>query len=622
MLNTILLTLAKSIDYDVLSSAKNKELETNEKWGLAEESEYFANKVKLYRQDKLNADEFRRFRLQNGAYGSRLNSEFSMIRIKVPGGDITPTQLEKVASLSESFSIGSAHVSTRQNIQLHWVQLEDVSEVFRGLAEVGLTSREACGNTIRNVMCSHFAGVCPNEPFDTTPYAKAIARFFLRNPICQNLPRKFKFNFSCCPEHGYVRIADVGLVPTVRDGVRGFRVYLGGGLGAASFIGHLLEEFTPESRLLSTSIATIRLYDRLGNRENLARNRMRYLVSEIGWEKFQGLLLKERILVEATISIPTRKSYDGFLNTGDLNNTSISSTSTKSKTTLPVINSNSADTPYTRWLNTNVVAQKQSGYYSVYITLGAGDITSSQLRIFAECIREFSLEKKARTTPQQNFLVRYIKADQLPKVFQKLSGNGLGNPGANTIVSTVGCSGTTSCNLAITNSHRLAKEIQSKFLELNIDLDKDFVDSSIKISGCPNSCGQHEVATIGFYGGATRIGTSMVPIYTMLFAGSTGENGELGKAIMRVPAKKVLDVVLKIFEYFKKERTGNEKLSEWIYKISNGNGSGEIKNVDDMKKLLLPIIELPAFSTAPDFYKDYGTDTNFVAKTARGECAA
>jgi len=308
LLNTILLTLAKSIDYDVLSSAKNKELETNEKWGLAEESEYFANKVKLYRQDKLNADEFRRFRLQNGAYGSRLNSEFSMIRIKVPGGDITPTQLEKIASLSESFSIGSAHVSTRQNIQLHWVQLEDVSEVFRGLAEVGLTSREACGNTIRNVMCSHFAGVCPNEPFDTTPYAKAIARFFLRNPICQNLPRKFKFNFSCCPEHGYVRIADVGLVPTVRDGVRGFRVYLGGGLGAASFIGHLLEEFTPESRLLSTSIATIRLYDRLGNRENLARNRMRYLVSEIGWEKFQGLLLKERILVEATISIPTTRS--------------------------------------------------------------------------------------------------------------------------------------------------------------------------------------------------------------------------------------------------------------------------------------------------------------------------
>lgn len=618
----LLLTLVKSIDYDILTSSKNKELDTNEKWGLAEESEYFANKVKLYRQDKLNADEFRRFRLQNGAYGSRLNSEFSMIRIKVPGGDITPIQLEKIASLSESFSIGSAHVSTRQNIQLHWVQLEDVSEVFRGLADVGLTSREACGNTIRNVMCSHFAGVCPNEPFDTTPHAKAIARFFLRNPICQNLPRKFKFNFSCCSDHGYVRIADVGLVPTIRDGVKGFRVYLGGGLGAASFIGHLLEEFTPESRLLSTSIATIRVYDRLGNRENLARNRMRYLVNEIGWEKFQSILLKERTVVEATISISTRNSYDDFLNAGEIaNNTSISST-IDSKKKLPVLNSNSTDTPYSRWLNTNVVSQKQSGYYSVYITLGAGDITSSQLRVLAECVREFSLEKKARNTPQQNFLIRYIKSDQLPKIFQKLSSNGLGNPGANTIVSTVGCSGTTSCNLAITNSHRLAKEIQSKFLELNIDADNDFVDSTIKISGCPNSCGQHEVATIGFYGGASRVGTSMVPIYTMLFGGSTGENGELGKAIMRVPAKKVMNVVLKIIENFKKERKNGEKLNEWIYKISIGNGTGEIKTIDDLKKILLPVVELPSFSSAPDFYKDYGTDSNFVAKTARGECAA
>ncbi|KAA2283886.1 nitrite/sulfite reductase [Candidatus Nitrosocosmicus sp. SS] len=612
------------MEYDVLSSSKKKDQDTNEKWGLAEESEYFANKVKLYRQDKLNADEFRRFRLQNGAYGSRLNSEFSMIRIKVPGGDITPSQMEKIASLSESFSIGSAHVSTRQNIQLHWVQLEDVSEVFRGLAEVGLTSREACGNTIRNVMCSHFAGVCPNEPFDTTPHAKAIARFFLRNPICQNLPRKFKFNFSCCAEHGYVRIADVGLVPTIKDGIRGFRIYLGGGLGAASFIGHLLEEFTPESRLLSTSIATIRLYDRLGNRENLARNRMRYLVSEIGWEKFQELLLKERILVEATISIPTKTTFDGFLRSsskaGDLaiNQSTLNSRGKK----LPVINSGSSNSPYDRWLNTNVVAQKQPGLYSAYITLGAGDITANQLRVLAECLREFSMEKKARTTPQQNFLIRYIKADQLPKIYNRLSGIGLGNPGANTIVSTVGCSGTTSCNLAITNSHRLAKEIQSKFLELNIDTDHDFVDSTIKISGCPNSCGQHEVATIGFYGGASRIGTSMVPIYTMLFAGSTGESGELGKAVMRVPSKKVIDVVMKIIEIYKKEKTNGEKLNEWIHKVSVGSGTNGVKNMEDMKKILSPIIELPPLTSAPEFYKDYGNDTNFVAKTARGECAA
>ncbi len=611
--------MVNSVDSDILSSSKKKNLNSDENWGLVEESEYFANKVKLYRQDKLNADEFRRFRLQNGAYGSRLNSEFSMIRIKVPGGDISPEQMEKIANLAESFSIGSAHVSTRQNIQLHWVQLEDVSEVVRGLAEGGLTSREACGNTIRNVMCSHFAGVCSNEPFDVTIYAKAIAKFFLRNPLCQNLPRKFKFNFACCSEHGFVRIADVGLVPTVRDGVRGFRIYLGGGLGAASFIGHLLEEFTPESRLLSTSISTIRLYDRLGNRENLARNRMRYLVNEMGWEKFQSLLLKERVIVEATTSIPTKNSFDDVLNTG---NNAISIPTVSSKKTLPLINSGNVQTPYNRWLNTNVVAQKQSGYYSVYITLGAGDITSNQLRALAECIREFSVEQKARTTPQQNFFIRHIKSESIPKIFAKLSSVGLGNPGANTLVSAVGCSGTTSCNLAITNSHRLAKEIQSKFLELNFDMDHDFDTSAIKISGCPNSCGQHEVATIGFYGGASRIGNSMAPTYTMLFAGSTGETGELGKTVMRVPAKRVIDVVLKIIECYKEEKNSNEKLHDWIYNISIGHGNGQIKTLEDIKNILVPVAKLPSFDENPDSYKDYGADSSFIAKTARGECAA
>ncbi|MDQ5860042.1 MAG: nitrite/sulfite reductase, partial [Thermoproteota archaeon] len=236
----------------------------NPRWGREEETEIFAKNVRLFRQGKISDDDFRRFRLQHGAYGSRLRMDYSMVRIKVPGGEITPEQLEKIASLSEAFSIGSAHVSTRQNIQLHWVQLEDVSEVMRGLVEVGLTTREACGNTVRNVMCSHFAGVCPSEAFDTTPYAKAIARFLLRNPMCQNLPRKFKINFSCCDSHGLVRVADIGLVPTVKklssssssstmttttensaETIRGFKIYLGGGLGAASFIGHLLEDFTP-----------------------------------------------------------------------------------------------------------------------------------------------------------------------------------------------------------------------------------------------------------------------------------------------------------------------------------------------------------------------------------------
>jgi len=595
----------------------------NPKWGREEETEVFAKKVKLFRQGKISEDDFRRFRLQHGAYGSRLHMEYSMVRIKVPGGEITPDQIEKIASLSEAFSIGSAHVSTRQNIQLHWVQLEDVSEVMRGLVETGLTTREACGNTIRNVMCSHFAGVCPNENFDATPYSMAIAKFFLRNPMCQNLPRKFKINFACCDQHGLVRVADIGLVPATRveNGrtTRGFKIYLGGGLGAASFIGHLLEDFTPEDRVLATCMATVRLFDRHGNRENMARNRMRYLVHEMGWEKFQKMALKERSIVEMTTSYSSGQQYD-VKSQEDTRQLPKAPRMAK----LPVLNDQvTKDSPaFERWLHTNVVPQKQDGYFTVFITLGAGDITASQLRVLASAIRDYSAESVARNTPQQNFAVRYVRGTELRDFYEKLASAGLANPGALTIASAVGCSGTTSCNLAITNSHRLAKEVQRKFLELGLDTDDSLRDATIKISGCPNSCGQHEIATIGFFGGATRVNNSMTPTYTMLFGGSAGEQGELAKAAMRVPAKRVIDTVLKVIELYKQQKTGNESLHHWVVNVTKGQGPAGIKNLEGLKAALAQVIQLPTPDQDPEAYRDYGSDSTFSAKTARGECAA
>jgi sulfite reductase beta subunit-like hemoprotein len=592
---------------------------SNPKWGKEEETEIFGQNVKLFRKGKISEDDFRRFRLQHGAYGSRLQQNYSMVRIKVPSGEMTPEQLEKIASLSEAFSIGSAHVSTRQNIQLHWVQLEDVSEVMRGLVEVGLTTREACGNTVRNVMCSHFAGICADEEFDSTPYAKAIARFFLRNPVCQNLPRKFKINFACCSKHGLVRIADIGLIPAKKDGSNGFKIYLGGGLGAASFIGHQLEEFTSEVRLVSTCMAVIRLFDRLGNRENMARNRMRYLVNEMGWEKFQKLVIKERSNVEMTVSLETLDRYKVETESQNIRQL-------PNGKKLPLINEKvdvNSD-PYKRWLHTNVVSQKQNGYFVVFITLGAGDITASQLRSLAKTIREYSGEGCARNTPNQNFAIRFIKAKDLPEFYNDLAKIGLANPGALTMSSAVGCSGTTSCNLAITNSHRLAKEIQSKFIELGLDTADDLRDSTIKISGCPNSCGQHEIATIGFYGGASRIGGTMTPTYTMMFGGRDGEDGLLGRTVMRVPAKRVIPTLTKIIEIYRKERSENESLSVWIGKLINGavNVNGQVRNLDDIKTVLMSTISLPSAEEDPEAYMDYGNDIKFSAKTAKGECAA
>ncbi|MEX2348916.1 MAG: nitrite/sulfite reductase, partial [Nitrosopumilaceae archaeon] len=351
-------------------------------WSKIEESEKFAETVKLYRQGKINHDDFRRFRLQHGAYGSRMTDNYSMVRIKIPAGEIYPDQLDKIAQLSEAYSIGSAHVSTRQNIQLHWVILEDVSEIIRGLAEVGLTSREACGNTVRNVMCSPLAGVCPDEIFDPTPFALAVAKFLLRNPLNQALPRKFKINFTCCEKHGMARIADIGLIPqkVEKDGKiqQGFKIFLGGGLGAQSFVAHQLEEFTPEEDLVYTTIAVLRIFDRMGNRENMARNRMRYLVNEMGWEKFQTLVLKERAIVRATQSVIVKLEIDKVPEA--LNKITISSETP------------SLPSGFARWAKSNTVKQKQNGYSTVFLTLESGDVTANQLRAIAQIAREFSAE--------------------------------------------------------------------------------------------------------------------------------------------------------------------------------------------------------------------------------------
>ncbi|MGQ0638915.1 MAG: nitrite/sulfite reductase [Nitrososphaerota archaeon] len=581
-------------------------------WGKIEEAEKFAETVKLYRQGKINHDDFRRFRLQHGAYGSRMTDNYSMVRIKIPAGEIYPEQLEKIAQLSEAYSIGSAHVSTRQNIQLHWVILEDVSEIIRGLAEVGLTSREACGNTVRNVMCSPLAGVCPNEIFDPTPYALAVAKFLLRNSLNQALPRKFKINFTCCEKHGMARIADIGLIPQIieKDGKtqQGFKIFLGGGLGAQSFVAHQLEEFTPEEDLVYTAIAVLRIFDRMGNRENMARNRMRYLVNEMGWEKFKTLVLKERAIVRATQSVIVKLEIDKIPEA--LHNVIVSSEAPS----LPA--------GFSRWVKNTTIKQKQNGYSVVFLTLESGDVTANQLRAIAQIAREFSAEGRIRNGFTQDIVFRWVKDDDLSGLYSKLLEVGLANPGALTMASVVGCSGTTSCNLAITNSHRLAKEIQRKFLELKLDMDDDLRDSSIKISGCPNSCGQHEIATIGFYGGGVRMGKNMYPSYTMSLGGRADGQAMLGLTCMKVPAKRVIPVILKVIEIFKSEKKAGESLNSWVHRVIDGYGGSNVKSINDIKQILQPIVTAPTIDVDKDFYADYGSDGGFHAKTGKGECAA
>lgn len=583
-------------------------------WARMAEADAFARNVKLYRQGKYDDESFRRFRLQHGAYGTRMTSDYAMVRIKLPAGEVYPDQLERIADLSESYSIGSAHMSTRENIQLHWVVLEDVSEIMRGLAEVGLTSREACGNTVRNVMCSPLSGVCGDEAFDATPYALATARFMLRNPMNQNLPRKFKFNFTCCEKHGMVRMVDVGLIPQTRtvDGSeqRGFKIFLGGGLGNKSFVGHQLEEFTPEEDLLYTSIATLRIFDRLGDRKNLARNRMRYLVNEMGWEKFQNLVLKERTIVRATQSVVVDLDVD--------------CTPQQIRSPLRVDGSDGSASPdgFARWYKTNTFAQKQPGYRCVFFMLEAGDITASQLRALAQICRDYSAEDTLRAGFNQDLAIRYVREDDLPQVYSRLLESGLAKSGALTMANPIGCSGTTSCNLALTNSHRLAKEVQRKFLELELDQDEALRDSTIKISGCPNSCGQHGIATIGFYGGGGRNGKKMYPLYQMSLGGRSDGQTRLGDTCTRVPAKLVIPVILKIIDIFRQNKKEGDTLDSWVHRIVTGNEDSAVRSVADIQKALAEVIVVPSPEDDEGFYSDYGSDGGYHARTGKGECAA
>jgi sulfite reductase (ferredoxin) len=410
-----------------------------------------------------------------------------------------------------------------------------------------------------------------------------------------------------------IRIVDVGLLPQIQelDGEKqkGFKIFLGGGLGNRSFIGHQLEDFTPVEDLLYTSMAVIRIFDRLGDRKNMARNRMRYLVNDMGWEKFQKLVLKERAIVKSTQSVIVKLNIDENID----------------QIQRPIsVSDESLSVPdgFARWQKTNVEQQSQNGFNSVFIGLESGDITANQLRSVAEIIRNYSAEGFARNGFSQNIIIRYVHDDDLNSLYSQLLETGLAKTGALTMASAVGCSGTTSCNLALTNSHRLAKEVQRKFLELKLDDDEDLRDSTIKISGCPNSCGQHEVATIGFYGGGGRHGTDMFPNYTMSLGGRFDGGSMLGHHTARVPVKRVIPVILKIIELYKENKQSDDTLAKWIDRVVHGNESSKINSIEIIKKEINSFLIPPAVEDEPDFYMDYGSDTSYHTVTGKGECAA
>ncbi len=580
----------------------------------------FRVQLARYQAGDLDQDVFRVFRLTNGIYGQRQGGTAQMVRVKVPYGSMTPEQLEMIGFLVERYSRGWGHITTRQNIQFHFVELDDIPDVMQHLASVGLTTREACGDTVRNVQGCHLAGACPQEVLDITQWAEAAYQHFVRNPIGQRLPRKFKINFSgCATDCGQAMFNDAGVIAVSRirpDGSveRGFRVYIAGGLGANPHPALALEEFTSREDLLPTIEAILRVFDQAGNRDNKLRARLKWLIDTLGFEEVQRRILKSRHFLVASSTWPggipaAVLEYGdqpaGVVAEGEVTQIGHGIDQTFGTATPVSIGGLS---PYVRWHHSNVVRGAGNGSVSAYAWAELGDITADQFRALASIQREF--KAGVRLTNRQNLVFRELTEDQLPLLFERLTAIGMALPGAELSRDVVACPGADTCNLAVTQSRGLAKAIGDRLEEEGLT---EIGGVRINISGCTNSCGQHHSSDIGFFGAERRANGRSAPGYQMLLGGYVGEEQiYFGEKALRLPAKNAAEGAVRVIRRFAGERNAGEKFRSWLDRSGGAAGvAAELKELD----------QFPAFEDNPDFYVDFGETGPYVAEIGESECA-
>ena len=565
----------------------------------------FGSFAEKYMAGQLSDDDFRAQRLRRGVYSQR-QTGVHMIRTKIPGGMLTAAQMDRLASIADEFGGGKGHLTTRQNIQYHFVPLPQVAPLLHQLADVRLTTREACYNTVRNVTACPLSGLLEDEVFDVRPYAQKVAFAFLHKELTDAMPRKFKIAFSGCKEDCMVgAIHDIGLRAVMRDGKRGFRMVVGGGLGPLPTEAHLLDEFVPEENLVSRCEAVLRLFNKNGNRKNKNKARLKFVVRERGWDWVKEQIEAEYADILANGGIATPEAVpDGFggfqatpppLGTG--------------AELPPVLGSNGHSNPeYERWLQTNIREQKQPGYAMVTVKVAQGNLTGSQMHGLAEIARNAG-DGVLRVTIDQNLVVAYIPLRVLPRVYAALSLIGLASAGANEIDDVTTCPGAYSCNLALTKPMNLGAAVA--------DVVKDYSDPNvrklaIKISGCPNSCGQHWIGDIGFYGNARKIDGKEVPYYLMLLGGGYDDAGMMrfGTAVQSIPARLAPQAVRRVLDHFVANRQNGETFREYV-----------LRNKVETFRLMTNDLVKPA-ETFPEMYRDWGDDVEYSLQLGRGECAS
>jgi sulfite reductase (ferredoxin) len=572
----------------------------------------FEIQLKRYLAGEIDDDVFRVFRLNNGIYGQRQGGHNQMIRIKAPFGTITGEQLDRMASIADEFSRGWGHLTTRQAIQFHFVELERVPDLLREIALVGMTSREACGDTVRNVQACHLAGACPSEILDVTPWAEAAFRHFLRNPLGQRLPRKFKINFSGCDtDCGQAMFNDVGIIAATRtldDGSleAGFRVFIAGGLGANPHAALALEPFTPREDLLPTIESVLRVFEQNGNRDNKLRARMKWVVDNLGFEEVQRRVLASRKFLLGSSTwpggIPEAVVLAGDAPAG-LSGT-VAATPMGQGT--PVLLRRPG--AFARWEDSNVIRGVAKGTVSAIAYAKLGDVTSAQFRGLASIVREFGVD--IRVTNRQNFAIRNLTDEQLPMLFDRLTALGMASPSAELVSDVVACPGADTCNLAVTQSRGLADAID---VALQAEGLAEVGGLRINISGCTNSCGQHHVADIGFHGAERRAHGKSAPGYQMLLGGYVGEETiHFAEKATRLPAKAAPEAVVRIVRQFNDERTAGESFRGWLDRSGGARGIGTaLKELD----------RFPKPDENPDFYVDFDETSPYAAEIGESECA-
>lgn len=556
-----------------------------------EDVDLFVERLEAFERGELDADAWRSFRLLNGVYGQRQDG-FMMIRAKLPAGIATPAQLVALADVADLYATGKGHVTTRQNVQFHFVKQELADDALRRLADSGITTKEACGHSVRNWTCCPFAGVAKAEAFDPTPYVEALARHLLRGPYSSTLPRKLKPSLGgCCgTDCSQAFINDLGFLARTQGDQPGFQVLAGGGLSTLRRSALVVEEFVPVAEILEAADAVVRVFHRIGNRHNKAKARLKWAIDKIGADAFLAEYRAERAAIRAEGGVPLV----------------LPPQPAAPARRAPLAQVATLEPGYAEWAADSVRPQKQTGFSTVVVRLILGDITSAQLRAVAELCAQFG-EGEVRLTNEQNLAVRWVPDARLPALHRELARVGLARAGANTIADVTSCPGASTCKLAVTASRGLAG-ILTELLDRRADLARPATGLDIKVSGCPHGCGQHYIAGIGFQGGMRKVAGRPAPQYLVYVGGGIAkDHADFGRLIGKVPARHAAATLERLLDFY----------------IAGGGTSHAFWTTvptDTLRALIAELGELA--DPVESDYIDLGETRAFEVQTAEGECSA